>query len=71
VTSFLPLFPLGALAMPFMFLAFFAMTAVHAVAEEVHGDKNDKEYDEDPIFSDPFHKNTSLGLTFILFHLWT
>jgi len=57
--------------MPFMFLAFFAMTAVHAVAEEVHGDKNDKEYDEDPIFSDPFHKNTSLGLTFILFHLWT
>jgi hypothetical protein len=57
VASFLFLFSAWSFAMPLMFL-FFAMSAVaamHAVAEQVHSDKKDEEYDEKPVFSDPVH----------------
>lgn len=53
MTSFLSLFPLGALAMPFMFLAFFAVTAMatmHAVAEEMHCYKHDEDEYREPVF---------------------
>ncbi len=42
------------------------MASVHAVAEQVHGDKKDEKYEEEQIFSEPIHGITSLYALIIL-----
>jgi hypothetical protein len=32
------------------------------MAKKVHGYKNDKEYDENPVLSNPFHNSTLVSL---------